>query len=138
MSTSSVGVKQSCTSAIASSWRGSVTPACAYASRTLALDLGEVGVVVLGVDEPGAVAGDERQRLHVERPVGVAVRVLGPDDDRRRGAVGDARAVEDAERARHPRRRADLLHAHLAPELRPRVLGAVGVVLPRDAGQHLA
>ena len=36
MSTSSVMVKQSCTSAIANSPRGSVMPACAYASRPVA------------------------------------------------------------------------------------------------------
>ncbi|CAB4885984.1 unannotated protein [freshwater metagenome] len=35
MSTSSVGVKQSCTSAIASSARGLVMPACLYASTAL-------------------------------------------------------------------------------------------------------
>ena len=36
MSTSSVMVKQSCTSASASSRRGSVMPACAYASAAVA------------------------------------------------------------------------------------------------------
>ena len=43
--------------------------------------------------------------------------------DDARAAVGHARAVEHAERARHLRRLLDLLLAHLTPELRPRVIG---------------
>ena len=42
MSTSSVMVKQSCTSAIAICWRGSVMPACAYASAAVAAISGNV------------------------------------------------------------------------------------------------
>ena len=85
-----------------------------------------------------AVAGDERQRLDVDRLVGVLVRVLGPHDDRGGRAVGDARAVEHAEPAGHQRRVADRLHRDLLAELRARVARAVVVVLPRDAREHLA
>src|SRR6185295_10483446 len=66
-----------------------------------------------------------------------AIVVLGANDDRARGTVGDARAVQDPQRPRNARRRADRFHAHLAPELRPRVARAVGVVLPRDAREHV-
>ena len=102
------------------------------------VDLGEPRVVVRGIGVARAVAGDERQRLDVERLVGEAVRVLGPHDDRRRRAVGDTRAVVEAEPAGHERRVADRLQRDLAPELRARVAGAVVVVLPRDAGEHVA
>ena len=113
-------------------------PACAYASRPGRRDLGERRVVVLRVGVARAVAGDERQRLDVDRLVGVLQRVLGPHDDRGGRTVGDTGAVVHAEPTGHERRVADGLHRDFLAELRPRVAGAVVVVLPRDAGEHLA
>ena len=101
-------------------------------------DLGERRVVVVGVGVARAVAGDERQRLDVDRLVRVLLRVFGPHDDRGGRAVGHARAVVHAEPAGHERRVADRLHRDFFAELRTRVAGAVVVVLPRDAGEHLA
>src|SRR5439155_3973216 len=101
-------------------------------------DLGKGRVVVVGVCVTGAVARDERQRLDVDRLVGVAVRVFRANDDRRGRTVGNARAVVYAEPARHQRRVAYGLHRDLFAELGPRIAGAVVVVLPRDAGEHLA
>ena len=100
------------------------------------LALVEVRVVVVRVQQAGRVAGDEAQRLHVERLVGVVVRVLGAHDDGARRAVGDAGAVEHRQHPRDGGHGADGVDVHLAAELRPRVLGAVGVVLAGDAGQH--
>src|SRR5581483_12219812 len=100
-------------------------------------NLGERRVVVVGVDDTGGGAGDERQTLHVDRLVGVPVGVLGPHDDRRRGPVRHTRAVEDAELAGHDRRGGDGLHRDLTPELRTRVHGTVLVVLPRDAREDV-
>src|SRR5437879_3529953 len=78
-----------------------------------------------------------RQALHVDGLVGVAVGVLGPDDDGRRRPVRHAGAVEDAEGAGHQRRGADGLLGDLLAELGPGVAGAVEVVLPGDAGHDV-
>ena len=64
--------------------------------------------------------------------------VLGPHHDGGGGAVAHTRAVEHAERARHPRGAADRLGAHLALELGARVAGAVVMVLGGDVSEHAA
>ena len=137
MSTSSVGVKQSCTSAMASSARGFVDAGLLVRVGGRAHDLDERRVVVGRVDRTGGGAGDERQRLHVERVVAVLVRVFGTDDQRSSRAVAHARAVEDAELAGDERRVADDVLRHFLLELRTGVERAVLVVLPRDAGEDV-
>src|SRR5437773_3741933 len=79
----------------------------------------------------------EGERLDEYRILRVAVRVLGPAEDRRRRAVAHAGAVEDAEHAGDRGRLADGLDRHLFAELGLRVLRSVLVVLPRDAGEDL-
>src|SRR5439155_23616543 len=93
-------------------------------------------VVVLAV-ETLRRPGSEGERLDEDRMPRVPVRVLGTTGDGCRRAVAPARAVEDAEHARDRGRLADRLDRHLLAELRLRVLGAVLVVLPGDAGEHL-
>jgi len=100
-------------------------------------DLGEGRVVIAGVQRAFGGARRERQRLHVDRAVGVAMGVFGSDDERGRRPVGDARAVEDPHWAGDQRRAGDRLPGHLLAELRPRVLGPVDVVLPGDARHDL-
>ena len=100
-------------------------------------DLGEARVVVLRAHRALARPGGEGQALDVDRLVGVAVGVLGPDDDGRRRPVRHAGAVEDAEGAGHQRRGADGLLGDLLAELGPGVAGAVEVVLPGDAGHDV-
>ena len=101
-------------------------------------DLGERReVVVLALGALGG-AGHERQRLDEDRVVVVLVSVLGAADDRRRGAVGDARAVHDAEHAGDLGRGVDLLDRDLALELRLLVAGAVVVVLVGDLCEDVA
>ena len=58
---------------------------------------GEPGVVVVGIIEPRPAAGGEGQRLYVERRVGVAQGILGPDHDGGGGSVGHPGAVEHPE-----------------------------------------
>src|SRR5262249_39018925 len=100
-------------------------------------DLGEGReVVVLAVVALGRPGG-ERERLDEDRILRVLVRVLGATEERGGRAVAHARAVEDAEHAGDRRRLRDSLDRHFLPELRLRVLGAVLVVLPGDAGKHL-
>ena len=95
---------------------------------------GKVRVVVGRVDEAGLRCRPRsRERLHVQRLVGVPVGVLGPAHDGRRRTVGDAGAVEDRELTGDGGHGADLLDADLPPELGPRVAGAVVVVLRGDA-----
>lgn len=101
-------------------------------------DLGKGGEVVLRVGGAGGRADGERERLHEQRPVGVAVGVLGPYHQCRRRAVAHPRAVEDAQLTCHPRGLAEGLPRHRPAEVRPRVQRAVGVVLPRDPVQHVA
>src|SRR5262249_1634832 len=60
-------------------------------------------VVVLAVVALGGPGG-EGQRLDEDRVLRILVRVLGPAEDRRRGAVAHARAIEDAEHAGDGRR----------------------------------
>ncbi len=99
--------------------------------------LGERRVVVVGVAHTAAVPDDERECLHVERVLGVAVGVLGPDDHGGGRAVGDPGAVEHRELPGDARHREQLLDTHLLAELRPRIARAVGVVLRGDARQCL-
>ena len=100
-------------------------------------DLGERRVVVAGVERARAVAGDERQALHVQRRVGVLERSVGGDEHRGGRAVGDTGAVEEAEHPGDRRCPFDRLLGHLGPELGAGVAGTVGVVLPGDRGEHV-
>ena len=136
MRTSSVGVKQSCTSAMASSARGSSIARLLVGVLAGPDHLLEARVVVVGVDDAGGGPGHEAQPLHVQRRVGVAVGVLGPADDGRGRPVAHPAAVEHPELPGHARRGGDLLERDLLAELRPRVDGAVAMVLPGDAAHH--
>jgi hypothetical protein len=100
--------------------------------------LGEVGVVVGGIEVARLRPGHEAEALHVQRLVGVAVGVLGPADDGGSRPVGHTRAVEDRELAGHGRHGTDLLGAGLPAELGPLVAGAVVVVLLGDLGHDHA
>src|SRR5581483_7560057 len=82
-------------------------------------------------------AGDERQRLHVQRLVGVAEGTLGAADDRRGRTVAHTAAVEHAELAGDQRAGSDGLLRDLLAELGTRVDGTVAVVLPRDTREHV-
>src|SRR5439155_564616 len=91
------------------------------------------------LEEHPQPAGADRmpEALEAAGRVDGTLAVLGAHDQRRGGAVRHAGAVEDPELSSHDRRARDLLHRHLAAELRALVQRAVAVVLPRDPRDDL-
>ena len=91
-----------------------------------------------GVDQPAAVAGHQREGLHVQRCVGVVGRPVGRDHHGRGGPVRHPGTVEHREPSCHGGHLADGLGRGLAPELGQVVAGPVEVVLLGDPGHHVA
>jgi hypothetical protein len=95
--------------------------------------------VVEGRVEVRAPGGDRQsEALHQHRPIGEAVRQVGPADDRGGGAVGGRAAVEETERRGDHRRAQHLVLGDLHAQVRLGVARAVVVVLHRDLGERLA
>ena len=107
---------------------------CVRIDRTCG-DLGEGRVVVGRVGESAAVASNERKRLHIDRLIGVLVRIFCTTHDCGSRTIGNTRAIEQAERARHLRGLLDSFNSDLFTELRTRVTCTVVMVLHRDVAE---
>ena len=125
--------KQSCTSIRSSCSRGSFDAGLAVGALRGERRRDRVAAVPARMTHLDAVRRRELQGLDRDH-VALAERArdLGRRDDRARGAVADAAAVEQAERVGDHRRSEYLFDRDAVAQVRLRVLGAVLVALPRD------